>query len=233
VATGSGITSGLQAKLATLRQFGAAIKKLAARKLGHSLLRQIINMGPDDGLAYADAILSSSGIISELNQTEKAIGKTAKSVSRSAADALYDKGKDAGKGFLSGLKGERAGLEREMRHMADKWGREAVKWLNVPQSALPHHHRTHHHRTHHRAMGGLITEPVVGYGLSSGDEWQFGESGTERVTPGSGKGMAPVYNFEVRVFVGDREITDIVRTEISESNRGIRRRVNAGAGRAP
>jgi hypothetical protein len=53
------------------------------------------------------------------------------------------------------------------------------------------------------------------------------------VTPASGGGMAPVYNFEVRVFVGDREITDIVRTEISESNRGIKRRVNAGAGRAP
>ncbi|MFI6160396.1 hypothetical protein ACIA59_10650 [Micromonospora haikouensis] len=37
---------------------------------------------------------------------------------------------------------------------------------------------------------------------------------------------------EVRVFVGDREITDIVRVEISDRDRQVRRRVTAGAGRA-
>lgn len=39
-------------------------------------------------------------------------------------------------------------------------------------------------------------------------------------------------SYEVRVFVGDRELTDIVRTEISESNRGIRSAVLSGVGGA-
>jgi len=35
---------------------------------------------------------------------------------------------------------------------------------------------------------------------------------------------------QVRVFIGDREITDIVRTEVNTSNRATRRTVGAGAG---
>lgn len=35
---------------------------------------------------------------------------------------------------------------------------------------------------------------------------------------------------EIRVFIGERELTDIVRVEVSESNRGTRRRVLAGVG---
>jgi murein DD-endopeptidase MepM/ murein hydrolase activator NlpD len=37
---------------------------------------------------------------------------------------------------------------------------------------------------------------------------------------------------DVRVFVGDREITDIVRTEITVHDRDLNRRVSAGSGRA-
>jgi hypothetical protein len=35
---------------------------------------------------------------------------------------------------------------------------------------------------------------------------------------------------QVRVFIGDRELTDLVRTEITSSNRLTRRTVTAGAG---
>jgi hypothetical protein len=38
--------------------------------------------------------------------------------------------------------------------------------------------------------------------------------------------VAPV----IRVFIGDREITDIVRTEVTNTNRATRRTVTAGAG---
>lgn len=36
---------------------------------------------------------------------------------------------------------------------------------------------------------------------------------------------------QVRVFIGDRELTDIVRVEIRDHDRGLRQRVRAGAGR--
>jgi SLT domain-containing protein len=34
--------------------------------------------------------------------------------------------------------------------------------------------------------GGLITEPIAGFGLRSGTRYSFGEKGPERVTPGAG-----------------------------------------------
>jgi hypothetical protein len=87
------------------------------------------------------------------------------------------------------------------------------------------------HRNHvHWAManGGVIGEPVVGMGMWSGGSYSFGERGPETVTPGirsreftSGSGAAsggwngqlPAIDVQARVFVGDREITDIVRVE--------------------
>lgn len=42
----------------------------------------------------------------------------------------------------------------------------------------------------------------------------------------------PTIHVEARVFVGDREITDIVRVEIADRDRQVRRRVTAGSGRA-
>ena len=34
-----------------------------------------------------------------------------------------------------------------------------------------------------RAVGGIIDEPIIGIGLNSGNEWSFGETGNEWVTP--------------------------------------------------
>ena len=41
-----------------------------------------------------------------------------------------------------------------------------------------------------RAVGGMITEPVEGIGLETGDIWTFGENGNEWVSPTFGRGGA-------------------------------------------
>jgi len=38
-----------------------------------------------------------------------------------------------------------------------------------------------------KAVGGMITEPVIGVGLHTGDAWSFGERGLEYVTPHNGQ----------------------------------------------
>jgi TP901 family phage tail tape measure protein len=69
------------------------------------------------------------------------------------------------------------------------------------------------------ANGGVIGEPVIGRGLRTGASYSFGERGPETVTPGLpvGRNMAatgPVnVDVQARVFVGNREITDIARVE--------------------
>jgi TP901 family phage tail tape measure protein len=76
-----------------------------------------------------------------------------------------------------------------------------------------------------RAAGGMIDEPVVGYGLRTGQKWTFGENGPEMVTPmkgggasgGSGTGGssgssgAPVH---VHVHVAGREVAVAVLPDI-------------------
>lgn len=79
-----------------------------------------------------------------------------------------------------------------------------------------------------RAAGGSVL---------AGVPYLVGENGPEIVVPGASGtvvpnnqlgalGGAPV----VHVYIGDRELTDIVRVEVDESNRATRRRVLAGAG---
>jgi hypothetical protein len=95
------------------------------------------------------------------------------------------------------------------------------------------------HRNHvHWAManGGVIGEPVIGMGLRSGGSYSFGERGPETVLPGVrgrefggpvGGGGAPNVVVQARVFVGNREITDIARVEaqavVASSNADMER----------
>jgi hypothetical protein len=79
----------------------------------------------------------------------------------------------------------------------------------------------------HMAQGGVITEPIVGYGLNSGKSYAFGESGREAVIPisagrmntalqdaistgntggvrAAGTGSGDTYNFAFSGFVGNQ-----------------------------
>ncbi|NUS55758.1 MAG: phage tail tape measure protein [Streptomycetaceae bacterium] len=47
------------------------------------------------------------------------------------------------------------------------------------------------------ANGGIINEPVFGFGLRSGDTYSFGERGSETVTPGVGGGTTVVNNINL------------------------------------
>lgn len=80
----------------------------------------------------------------------------------------------------------------------------------------------------------------MGGDVAPGRTYLVGERGPELLTLGRGggghitpnnrlheAGSAP----EVHVYIGDRELTDIVRVEVSERDRAVRRRVNAGVTR--
>jgi len=109
----------LQARLKQIRSFTANIKKLAGLGLRKDLLQQIIELGPEQGAAYASA-LSQGGKagIKEINKIQGQIAGAAKSLGRIGADRLFDSGKNAGKGFLEGLKGQQKSIERLMLNIA-------------------------------------------------------------------------------------------------------------------
>jgi hypothetical protein len=120
------LLAGMQANLAAIRQFGAAIKKLAKMGLRKDLLDQIVQMGPASGLQVALALIDGPAkVIAEMNATEKQIVSGSNALGQAAANAMFDSGKQAGKGFLSGLQAQ----EHAVTAMMDRAAVSMVKTM--------------------------------------------------------------------------------------------------------
>ncbi|MFJ8791394.1 hypothetical protein [Streptomyces sp. NPDC102462] len=117
--TAGGIKAGLQSKLAQIKQFSKYISTLAKRGLNKGLLRQILDMGPVDGYAYASALAGADkATLASINSTQKQITDQTGILGRKGADILYDSGKNASKGFLTGLLSQEKNLEKTMEKLA-------------------------------------------------------------------------------------------------------------------
>jgi hypothetical protein len=131
VSAGS-IKAGLQAKLAKLKTFTSYIGTLAKRGLAKGLIRQILDMGPDAGYAYASALAgASSSTLKSINATQSSIDKATTTLGRNGADILYDSGKNAGKGFLKGLESQQDAIEKQMLKIARGMQKAIRKALGI------------------------------------------------------------------------------------------------------
>lgn len=125
---GSGdLKAGLQSKLARIQQFTSYIKTLAKRGLNKSLLQQVLQMGPEQGLSYASALAGADkATFSQINSIQAQIDKSSTSLGQLGADALYDAGSQAGKGYLAGLAAQQKAIEDQMVKIA-KGMEKAIK----------------------------------------------------------------------------------------------------------
>ncbi|MFJ7242366.1 peptidoglycan DD-metalloendopeptidase family protein [Streptomyces olivaceus] len=115
----SGILAGLNVRLGQLKKFGANLKTLATRGLNKALLQQIITAGPEQGAAYAQALVDATPAeLKDINAAQSAISKATTALGQDAADAMYDAGADSGKGYLTGLASQQKAIEAQMAKMA-------------------------------------------------------------------------------------------------------------------
>ncbi|MEU8713621.1 hypothetical protein [Streptomyces sp. NPDC048663] len=134
--TAKGIKSGLQQKLAQIKQFSSYISTLAKRGLNKSVLRQILDMGPVDGYAYASALVGADkATFTAVNKAETEINKTTATLGRKGADIMYDSGKNASKGFLAGLQSQQASIEKLMERIAKGMQKSLRKALGIASPA--------------------------------------------------------------------------------------------------
>ncbi|MFD7185487.1 hypothetical protein ACFV90_36695 [Streptomyces sp. NPDC059904] len=165
--TAAGISSKLQQRLAKMRTFSSYIKSLAKRGLNKTMLREILEMGPEEGYAYASALTgASSALFKEINSTQYKINDQAESLGKTGADALYDSGKNAGKGFLKGLQSQQKAIEAQMLKIArgmDKAIRRALG-IKSPSTVMAQVGR---HSTEGLAVGLTDRMPVLDRALSS------------------------------------------------------------------
>ncbi|MER5647306.1 hypothetical protein [Streptosporangium sp. NPDC002524] len=133
------IRQGLTMKLSDLTRFTSVIKALGKRGLSKSILRQVLDMGPEDGLKYGEMLLSTDKTtFNDLNSTQKALDRASASLGYQGADILYDAGKNAGKGFLTGLNAELKSLDKTMDALAARMAKGIKKSLKIKSpSQLP------------------------------------------------------------------------------------------------
>ncbi|MFJ8871095.1 hypothetical protein ACIRD6_35750 [Streptomyces sp. NPDC102473] len=126
------IQAGLQEKLGRANTFGRYIASLAKRGLNKNLLRQVINMGPDAGYAYASALAGmSKTALSAVSATQTSLDRAATNLSAQGADLMYDSGKNAGKGFLTGLTSQQKAIEAQMLKIAKGMDKAIRKALGI------------------------------------------------------------------------------------------------------
>ncbi|MEU6344487.1 hypothetical protein ABZ883_26465 [Streptomyces sp. NPDC046977] len=131
-AGGGSILAGLNGKLANIRRFQGYISTLAKRGLSKTLLRQILEMGPEAGLPYASTLVgSSASMLKSINNAQASIDGSAKSLGNTGADILYDSGKNAGKGFLAGLAAQQKDIQKLMLSIATGMQKSIRKALGI------------------------------------------------------------------------------------------------------
>ncbi|MET9099939.1 hypothetical protein [Streptomyces antibioticus] len=134
--TAGGIKAGLADKLAKIQQVTKYIGILAKRGLNKSLLRQILSMGPDSGYAYASALVGADkATFASINSIETQINKGSDALGKLGADAMYDSGKNAAKGFLTGLSSQEKQLQATMEKLAKAMQTALRKALGISSPA--------------------------------------------------------------------------------------------------
>ena len=90
--------------------------------------------------------------------------------------------------------------------------KDATRQLNALKAAAAAAARSRRRRR--RDVGGMITEPVEGVGLWTGDTWTFGENGMEYVTPTRGRNGGGDTSYDQRNNVTVNVNIDKVSSEV-------------------
>lgn len=134
--TAGGIKAGLADKLAKIQQFTRYIGILAKKGLNKSLLRQVLNMGPEQGYAYASALVGADkATFASINSIQTQINKGTDTLGKLGADAMHDSGAAAAKGFLTGLSSQQKQLEATMEKLAKAMQKALRKALGIRSPA--------------------------------------------------------------------------------------------------
>lgn len=122
----------MRKSLGQIKAFTANITKLQKKGLSKSLLRQILEMGPEAGAQFAASLAGADqATIKRFNKLQSQIGSASSKLGKQGADLLYDSGKKAGQGFLTGLKAQQKNIEKLMLSIAKGMQKAIRKALGI------------------------------------------------------------------------------------------------------
>ncbi|MFB7212697.1 phage tail tape measure protein [Streptomyces sp. NPDC056255] len=127
------LIAGMKDRQATVKGFQGAIAAAQKRGASKDLISQLIEMGPESKLAGLVSGASAADM-KQLNALVKSGSSLSTSYGRSMADAMYDAGKDASRGFLAGLLGQQKDIQNAMA----KLGNSAIKAIRSKKGIDAH-----------------------------------------------------------------------------------------------
>lgn len=117
--TAGDIAAGLKQDVSQIVAFKNNIAKLAKMGLNRAYINELIQAGPvQGGQVAAELAAGSWADIKSINSAESQIAKASTSLGSTAAGAMYDSGRQAGRGFLSGLLAQQKAIEQMMARIA-------------------------------------------------------------------------------------------------------------------
>lgn len=115
----SSVEKQMRKSLAQIKAFTANVTKLQKKGLSKDLLRQILELGPEQGAQFAASLAGADkATIARFNRLQSQIGSASSKLGKQGADLLFDSGKKAGQGFLTGLKAQQKQIEQLMLKIA-------------------------------------------------------------------------------------------------------------------
>jgi hypothetical protein len=122
----------MQASLNQIKSFTSNVQKLQKKGVSKDLIKQILQMGPEQGAAFAKSLAGAdAATIKKFNSLNGQISSASTALGKAGADMLYDSGRQAGKGFLTGLKAQQKDIEKLMLAIAKSMQKSIRKALGI------------------------------------------------------------------------------------------------------
>lgn len=223
------ILNRLNQNLSAATNFRSQLDGLLAKGYSSEVVAQIAAQGQQAGGAMAASLLNASGAqVQQMNSTWAAIGTTATAAGERIAGQMYDAGIAIGQGVVNGLESQRETLQATVNSIAGDLVKAIKKRLKIKSPS--------------QVMASEVGEPI-GQGVIGGLESQQtamnsamssfvsvpktgARLSTAITSPGTqGDSAVPA---DVRVFIGERELTDIVRVEVDGHNVKTTRKLTHG-----
>lgn len=134
--TPEALATTLRNRLRVLQGFQDDISALTRRGLDKGIV-QALAESPGEGIGLARTLAGASDeVLREITALQRSINKTSTTFGRGVADSLFDAGRQAGKGFLAGLKAERGEITKLLTEIAQGVAKTVKTTLKIKSPSL-------------------------------------------------------------------------------------------------
>lgn len=135
--TYTGIRNQLRNAIAQTKQFTGYIDKLRKMKLNDVSLRQLIDAGPEAGMAAAKALVQSGQAgVNQIDTLQGQLNKAGEKLATTANNQFFAAGIKTAEGIVKGLESQEAAIVKAMDSIADKLVASIKKKLGIKSPSV-------------------------------------------------------------------------------------------------